>query len=213
MFPRPEKVQCQVCLSLFILKVCIINIICPLRSQATWRRYIYLFPLNGNDVSGYDIDVDFVNKCLSKIENIELPYLSLSYRESDRLSGSEEGLKDRCVLYKARASIVDVANVIPSSGYTVGGSSEEHLSRVRFLDELGSELVTLQSSIDSKKNQGHSDDLTADLVNALSKKRELFDDTLALFDYTSGAKTLCIELVGSRFLRQMVRILAVKYSK
>ena len=36
------------------------------REQATWRRYLYLFPLNEGEHDGVDIDVDFVNDALKR---------------------------------------------------------------------------------------------------------------------------------------------------
>ena len=36
------------------------------RSCATWRRYLYLLPLNEGSLGGFDIDVDFVNEALKR---------------------------------------------------------------------------------------------------------------------------------------------------
>lgn len=36
------------------------------RSSATWRRYLYLFPLNTGEFSGFDIDIEFVNNALKR---------------------------------------------------------------------------------------------------------------------------------------------------
>ena len=75
------------------------------RSHATWRRYIYLIPLNKsvyNCTSGYDIDANFVNRMLSNIENIELNYHAFSHGE-DKSVASADGLQDRCVMFKAKS--------------------------------------------------------------------------------------------------------------
>lgn len=34
--------------------------------SATWRRYVYVFPLNPGPYCGFDVDVDFVNQCLHR---------------------------------------------------------------------------------------------------------------------------------------------------
>ncbi len=73
------------------------------RSHATWRRYIYMVPLNKNaNNSCYDIDINFVNKMLSKVENLELNYHAFSHGE-DRSAASPDGLQDRCVMFKAKS--------------------------------------------------------------------------------------------------------------
>ena len=43
------------------------------RSCATWRRYLYMLPLNtGNCKGGFDIDIDFVNDALNRYKRIML---------------------------------------------------------------------------------------------------------------------------------------------
>lgn len=106
---------------------------------ATWRRYVYLFPLrSGHFCAPFFVDVDgsFVNSCLSKLVGKELPYNGFAHRDN-RETGS--GLSDLCTLYRAEAKIIDL--------------SEQSIPSI-----------------------------------------------------TCG-KILCIELVGNRFLRRMVRIL------
>jgi len=34
--------------------------------SATWRRYLYIFPLNPGSYNGVDVDIPFVNECLNK---------------------------------------------------------------------------------------------------------------------------------------------------
>ncbi len=36
------------------------------RSQATWRRYLYTFPLNCFGNNKFDVDLEFINRCLNK---------------------------------------------------------------------------------------------------------------------------------------------------
>lgn len=149
------------------------------RSLATWRRYIYLFPLKGlkeeemertivNEEEGEEgdeviesfgslgeisIDVDRLNAYLSALEGQSLPYNAYTYGDH-RDAG--EGLQDVCHLYRARASLV-------------------------FLD--------------TKKSNNN------DEGEGLGLGSEV-DDIFR----TSNA--IAIDLVGSRFLRRMVRILA-----
>jgi len=85
------------------------------RASATWRRYLYMFPLNrltsinknnnnnNNNVNNndnninninnninnkqkYDVDVEYLNIILSKIENKDLPYNAFAFKE-DRVQG------------------------------------------------------------------------------------------------------------------------------
>jgi len=88
------------------------------RSHATWRRYIYLVPLNKTSNNSFDLDIDvnFVNRTLSSIENLELNYHALSHGE-DKSVASVDGLQDRCVMFKATAHYLNVEcdkeNVVP----------------------------------------------------------------------------------------------------
>jgi len=71
------------------------------RSQATWRRYMYLFPLRDDQ----DIDIDFLQAVLCPLEGRELPYHAFSYGDC-RIGG--EGSEDACTLFRARASLVNL---------------------------------------------------------------------------------------------------------
>ena len=85
------------------------------RSSATWRRYVYLFPLNRAAAaaavppSDCDVDAEAVNALLSRIEGRELPFNALAYAEQ-RDKGF--GLQDRCTLFRARATVIE-ASVAP----------------------------------------------------------------------------------------------------
>jgi hypothetical protein len=46
------------------------------RSQAIWRRYVYIFPLNIGD----EVDVDFVNAALQCLESKPLSYSALAFK-------------------------------------------------------------------------------------------------------------------------------------
>lgn len=138
------------------------------RSLATWRRYIYLFPLKGAEVEQnivkevgvgeeevvesfgssdeVSINVDRLNACLSALEGQGLPYNAYTYGDH-RNTG--DGLQDVCHLYRARASPV-------------------------YLD-------TMRKNDSSKEEDSGK---------------------------TPTPNAIAIDLVGSRFLRKMVRILA-----
>ena len=119
--------------------------------SATWRRYIYLFPLNtGTYLHDVDVDVAFVDQCLHTLEGLMLHYNGFAYRE-DR--GGEATRGDECILYRARASLVSLQPEMNDSGTARSDSSETSNSM------------------------------------------------------RSSKYALCVELVGSRFLRRMVRIL------
>jgi tRNA U38,U39,U40 pseudouridine synthase TruA len=74
--------------------------------SATWRRYVYIFPLNKGDYE-YDVDVDipFIQKCFKKIEGVPLHYNGFAFRE-DR--GTADSVSDECTLYKINASLVNL---------------------------------------------------------------------------------------------------------
>jgi tRNA U38,U39,U40 pseudouridine synthase TruA len=104
------------------------------RASATWRRYLYMFPLNRVDagavekedirgvydpvdatVAKYDVDVEFLNRMLSRLENLDLPYNAFAFKV-DRVAGN--GLLDKCILYKARAHVVNLAAAVPGTTWT-----------------------------------------------------------------------------------------------
>jgi len=84
--------------------------------QATWRRYVYLFPILPGQpsttsiplVEGLDspeIDISYLNQCLSALQGKPLPYNAFAYGE-DRVAG--DGLRDECTLLRARAMPVSL---------------------------------------------------------------------------------------------------------
>jgi tRNA pseudouridine(38-40) synthase len=137
------------------------------RSCATWRRYLYLLPLNlGEFHDNIDIDINFVNEALKLIENISLPYNGFAHGENRNVG---EGLEDFCTLYRAKAYIVSTEN--RSTGDIVNTNQDI----VSFPKTTKDRLTGLISETNSR--------------------------------YTPTSRAMCIELVGSRFLRKMVRIL------
>eukprot|EP01038_Epipyxis_sp_PR26KG_P008876 gene8876-11973_t len=122
------------------------------RSSATWRRYLYAFPIKMSasnysssqdkldvtslqDINNIKIDLVILNKLLVRLENLPLPYSVYSYKDEHSLTS---GMKDICTIYRAKAFFAN----INSDG-----------------------------------------------------------------DSNNDNQVLCVELVGSRFLRRMVRIL------
>lgn len=125
------------------------------RSCATWRRYLYLFPLStnssvavaDNEVDNTVIDLQYLNSILSELVNKELSYFAVSAKVNPFI-GSELSLADRCMMYVAKAHLIH----LPTGNNIILDRDLCHVN-------LGEEYV------------------------------------------------ICIELVGNRFLRQMVRVL------
>jgi tRNA pseudouridine(38-40) synthase len=134
--------------------------------SATWRRYVYLFPLNiGPYDEGYDVDVKFVNACFQQLEGRPLPYDAFAYRES-RVGGEGKGSGDECTLFRTRAFVV-------------------------------------HQSVSKAFAQNDRDDLTeAQLAQNASTSLPSSSSSLS-----PSASVMAVELVGTRFLRRMVRIL------
>eukprot|EP01038_Epipyxis_sp_PR26KG_P007921 gene7921-10751_t len=119
--------------------------------SATWRRYLYLFPLNkGTYPHMVDVDIGFVDDCLKRLVNQALPYNGFAHRE---MRNTGIGLSDICTLKRATAYLVN------TSEYA--------------------------NNIDNS-------DLSLDHTSATP---------------TVGVQCICVELVGDRFLRRMVRII------
>ena len=82
------------------------------RSSATWRRYLYLFPLNNGiykfeNFGSFDLDIDFANTMLKQIEGKELPYDAFTFGDS---KDQGLGLRDLCTIYRGKASVLDIGN-------------------------------------------------------------------------------------------------------
>jgi tRNA pseudouridine(38-40) synthase len=112
---------------------------------ATWRRYLYLFPLQPGSFSPYscDVDIAFITEALSHITGTPLPFNGFAHREN---RATEEGNGDICTLYRTCATVISIGDFV-------------------------AEVSSRDSGI------------------------------------TGDEQVLCIELVGDRFLRRMVRIL------
>lgn len=73
------------------------------RSNALWRRYCYLVPL---DSRHQDIDVSFLNEVLNTIENKQLPYNAFAFQTNYKKG---EGEKDLCIMYVANAQLKTIS--------------------------------------------------------------------------------------------------------
>ena len=73
------------------------------RATATWRRYLYIVPLN----RPYDVDIHFTSDVLLKLQGKVLPYNAFAYNE-DRTTG--EGLQDLCTLYRCHTYLTDLSD-------------------------------------------------------------------------------------------------------
>ena len=173
------------------------------RSQATWRRYLYLFPINENDGRG-DVDVNFVNKCLNAVIGKELRYAALSYNAK---------VDATCQLFKAEAFVVDVSK--DSSYEKVFPCESKNPPDINWTDY--DEMLSMQECINALRRKYRESEHLSDrdhqaedielsrLTTALSEKRaSVCKNTLRV----PSSKVMCIELVGNRFLRRMVRIIA-----
>jgi hypothetical protein len=119
---------------------------------ATWRRYIYLFPLNRGAFAGQvDVDVPFVDRCLQRLEGRELPYNGFAFREE---RGGDEARSDVCTLHRARATLVSLRPPSPAP-------------------------TSSSAAATTRTGDGDGDG--------------------------DASPALCVELVGTRFLRRMVR--------
>lgn len=279
------------------------------RASATWRRYLYMFPLNRVDagavekedirgvydpvdatVAKYDVDVEFLNRMLSRLENLDLPYNAFAFKV-DRVAGN--GLLDKCILYKARAHVVNLAAAVPGTTWTpvptqimldpsemrvyvkkdkavssmelegtglgstpivaeaidsvateetssdgahdtVYSHSTEHSTVMEIAPQILEEIDHPQAppdlsptSLPSPKgpkppksggdldgfDDGAEDheDTYATTTSASANEAVRGTDPAVTVEVPEGAEipALCIELVGSRFLRRMVRILTV----
>lgn len=101
--------------------------------SATWRRYIYAFPLhtagadteshtgskwfpavvyplsgeyNATTTASVDVDCAFINEALSRLVGRSLHYNA--YATGEHVHGGEPDPKDLCILYKADCRVVDI---------------------------------------------------------------------------------------------------------
>jgi len=204
-----------------------------------------------------------------RLENVDLPYNAYAFK-LDRVAGN--GMQDKCILYKARASVVNLADAVPGTTWSPvptpialdpslvrvykkeekseekkdegGEAVEGAVETTKALDNCASDsLVAMEStepSLAGGVDKSHSPEHQQQKKkpkNTTSDEHDNDDevedaaDTYFTSSSTSGANeavcgmdptvsvevpqgsevpALCIELVGNRFLRRMVRILTVR---
>ena len=95
--------------------------------SATWRRYIYLFPVSpGLYEDDIDVDVAFVDRCFSRLGVSSTNNSSNLFLLLDRLQGkvlsyngfahrdsrdTGLGLSDNCQLCRAQAKLVEISSL------------------------------------------------------------------------------------------------------
>jgi hypothetical protein len=158
-----------------------------------------------------------------RLINEELSYHAFSYKEDLRRKSSpttptdsttsstqqkqyndDISLADKCILYHAKAYFVDIAQqkeVIPtSSRITIEDDMKDIANRAQLHDESTSEreLNPLQSwETPQHTSHHHHEHVNKDTMN-------LTADEIPL-----QPTAICVELVGNRFLRRMVRKIVV----
>jgi len=197
------------------------------RASATWRRYLYMFPLNrvpgAAPGSGeFDVDVEFMNRLLGRLQGKELPYNAFAYKE-DRVAG--QGLLDKCTLLRARATVVNLAHAVPGlpwedlpqtiqvvlpteveagAGDEDGGEGAEDAGEVRPTDQSPAEAKEEMAEGEADIREGST--IFAGGTTSVSRLQTLRGVQREVAD-EQDLPAICVELVGSRFLRRMVRIL------
>ena len=233
--------------------------------SATWRRYLFLFPLNqgnyplynvhqphflSNDqntqtppsfshISGapasqpattvhVDVNVARVNTLLNQLQNKSLPYNAYAFRH-DRSGASD----DVCHLYVARAFTIALPppSFLYSSSSSVSSDGNNY-SIQSICDSQSTEIEgnnINQKESQSKHNINHNDNSNSDnnndadafsiqtdpSINSNSNNHSMSTNTAtnnSSTPHTPSASphtryAMCVELVGDRFLRRMVRIL------
>lgn len=164
--------------------------------SASWRRYLYLLPMEHCPPEGSDlvthhppIDVEFVDSCFKPLVGKELSYNGFAFRDA-RDTG--EGLSDICTMFVARAFEVELERGSREEEEVASGK-EEATAKVVFTNQAPGERDNGKKCDSDNVSNGTSGDTGAGYAQKVAP----------------SAKALCVELVGSRFLRRMVRILVV----
>ena len=116
-------------------------------------------------------------------------------------------------MYRARAFKVDVTSnglglQVPKTGVREHPQSESPSYPLALSDDLGGSDRDLDSGTGSDGDTSSTVDNDSSVGNGIHYgSRDLVDDVKP---YNSTSSAMCVELVGSRFLRKMVRILVVR---
>ena len=141
---------------------------------------------------------------------MELPYNGFAHQE-DRTKG--DGLKDYCTMYRARAFKVDVTSnglglQVPIKGIREHFQPQSSSSSLPLTDDV----IGRDSDLDTDRESDRDSSSTANNESSVGDSNyngsdAPIDDVIA---YIPSSSAMCVELVGSRFLRKMVRILVVR---
>lgn len=142
--------------------------------------------------------------CVSRLEGKSLPYNAFAYHQ-DRQGG--EGLQDYCVLYRTRCylfdmedpynkdSVIDLSQEF-SDIFSPAGTTHSHSATIHPAAQAGAHTA---SDTDNLYKRIHDKIFIKQFQNVPSNQR------VAPLPSHMESMGLCIELVGNRFLRQMVR--------
>lgn len=104
------------------------------RSCATWRRYLYLLPLDpGIYTMGYDVDVGFVNDCLNRYVCFSLLTLKLKHMKVSSMSqASTRIVTIQCLCIQGRSNkwrgLARFVHIVSSPGICCGFGREHYIS-------------------------------------------------------------------------------------
>jgi tRNA U38,U39,U40 pseudouridine synthase TruA len=176
------------------------------RSTATWRRYLYLFPLNeGKYEGGFDVDMSFINRMFQRIQGQELGFNGLATGE-DRNVG--EGSLDYCTLFRARAFVVDLASGTHTFDWQQQQEQQEQCIDGEMVSSATAAVAEgVASSAATASVASATPSSSSAGAGGAGADEAASPSSSSSPPYTSTGKAMCVELVGSRFLRQMVRVL------
>lgn len=153
-----------------------------------------------------------------RLEGKELPYNAFAFKE-DRNTGL--GMLDRCLLYKVRATVVNLAECAPGVAWgptpipvpVDPGTLKKRKWMGAEQEEQGEEGVVDASIPQPAERRDEAEQESSPTAPATTASSSGFhpgpDATTVVVPPGSEVPALCIELVGNRFLRRMVRILTV----
>lgn len=144
-----------------------------------------------------------------RLENLELPYNGFAHKE-DRTLG--EGLKDYCTLYRAKSYKIDIKSdgVIPGSAPFTTTPLRENQIQNRANNENLQDIDNDDDMIDRENREnGEIGEYNRADSGDFIPNSDGTDASSPVISYTPTKYAMCVELVGSRFLRKMVRILVV----
>lgn len=156
------------------------------RSSATWRRYLYVFPLIPRSDSIPDTMNDLISKTLMKTRSME--YLRSIFKSLEMKEFSYSAYTKKGSDYKKTNSQTEEARVM---------QKEPVLGPV-----MRQPISTNTASSEDRCILFHTDAYLLDL-----NSQQIIVESSDVQPSQIQKPAICIELVGNRFLRQMVRII------